>query len=177
MFKSMVAAAVVCLPALAFAGPSNDRAPDPARRAQIEKRIQTARTIGLADALGLDVQTAMQLDARMASFDARRQPIHTQLRESHKILKAAAQGDAAAAKQVDGAIDQAFKARAQLQQLDREMIDQVSEGMPPQEKAKFVVFLAHFKRQMVQQFMGHDRHGRHGRHGAMRGEGADAPAP
>lgn len=159
--KRYLVAALLLVPTLAFAAPN--RGPDPARQEKIEKRLRTFRTIGLAQALDLDAARALQLDAQMAQFDERRKPLHEQLKQSKDILERASDGDPAAAAQVDQAIDNAFQARAQLEQIDRDMLAQISKGMNPQQKAKLAVFLATFKHAMMQRF------GHMGMRGGMRG--------
>jgi len=155
--KRMIIAALMLTPALALAAPVlTERAPDPAMKAKMEKRLHTMRTIGLAEALDLDANSALQLDAAMTPFDERRKPLHEQLRNSKQILDRAAEGDASAANQVDQAIQQAFDARTQLEQIDRDMLATVSKGMSPQQKAKLSMFLAHFKREMMERMHAHE---------------------
>lgn len=148
----ILAALIVLVPAIALAAPpaGGNRAPDPAKREQMEKRMQTALTIGLANALDLDAARALQLQQAMAPFNERRKPLHEQLKHSKEILEKAADGDPAAAGQVDAAIQQAFDARAQLEQIDREMLLAVSHDLPAQQKAKLSVFLAEFKHEMME---------------------------
>ncbi|MBS2031691.1 MAG: hypothetical protein JST54_27590 [Deltaproteobacteria bacterium] len=159
----LITAALLLTPTLALAAPIlNEKAPDPALKAKMEKRMHTMRTIGLAEALDLDANAALQLDAAMTPFDERRKPLHEQLKASKQILDRAADGDPSAAGQVDSAIQQAFDARAQLEQIDRDMLLTVSKGMAPAQKAKLSVFLAHFKHEMMERMHG-------GREGKWRG--------
>jgi hypothetical protein len=169
--KALLTAALLSLPALALAAPAAPSAaraaPDPAREAKMEKDLHTLRTIGLAQALDLDASQAMQLDASMAPFDQRRKAAHDQLKASKEILERAADGDPAAGKQVDQALQQAFDARSQIEQVDRDMLTTVGKSMSPQQKAKLSLFLAHFKKDMMARFAQHQ--GRAGRHGGFEG--------
>lgn len=173
--KRLIVAALL-LPSLAFAAaPAAKPAMDPARMEKMEKRLRTFRTIGLAQALDLDAARALQLDAVMAPFDERRKPLHEQLKQSKEVLERAADGDPAAANQVDQAIEQAYQARAQLEQLDRDMLAQVSKGMNPQQKAKLAVFLVTFKHEMMRRFgHGGGMHGMRGMHPGGPGGGPGA---
>jgi hypothetical protein len=161
MMKSLIAAALLLTPALALADPPS-RAPDPARQARMEQRLHTFRAIGLAEALNLDAGQAIQLDQSMSQFDERRKPLHEQLRQSKQLLERAADGDPATLNQVDAAIASAFSAKAQLEQVDRDMLTTVSKGMSPQQKAKLSVFLARFKHEMMRRFEGGEMRGGHG---------------
>jgi len=171
--RSLIAAVLLLTPALALAGP-RDRTPDPARRAQMEKRLHTFRAIGLAEALNLDAGQAIQLDQAMTAFDERRRPLHEKMRQTKEVLERAAEGDATAAGQVDGAIADAFQARSQLEQLDRDMLASVSKGMSPQQKAQLSLFLARFKHEMMKRFSEGGMHGRRGGWGGRNGPGPAA---
>lgn len=156
----ILAVVLLLVPAVAFAAPpapAPGHAPDPAKRELMEKRMQTALTIGLANALDLDAARALQLQQAMAPFNERRKPLHEQLKHSKELLERAADGDPAAASQVDAAIQQAFDARAQLEQINREMLLAVSRDLPAQQKAKLAVFLAHFHEEMAQRKLGMER--------------------
>jgi hypothetical protein len=161
----VLTALLVLVPAVAFAAPpaaGPSHAPDPVKRERMEKRMQTAMTIGLANALDLDAPRALALQQAMAPFNERRKPIHEQLKHSKEIIERAADGDPAVAGQVDLAIQQAFDARAQLEQIDREMLLAVSHDLPAQQKAKLSVFLAEFKHEMMER-MARGEHGEKGR--------------
>ena len=156
----LITAALLLAPALAVAAPNlTEKQPDPAQKAKMEKRLHTFRTIGLAEALDLDANSALQLDAAMTPFDEKRKALHEQLKASKQILDRAADGDPSAAGQVDQAIQQGFDARAQLEQIDRDMLLTVSKGMAPAQKAKLTMFLAHFKQQMMERMHGHEGKG------------------
>jgi Spy/CpxP family protein refolding chaperone len=165
MRKTLIALLVV--PALALAeGTPRDKTPaapgpDPVR---VEKRIRLMRTLGLASALDLDTEQALKLGDTMAKFDARRQAIREQARGARQALRAAAQGGKATAAEVDGAIAKLLDLRAQGQALDKEMLQAVTQGLTPQQKARATLFLGSFRHGM-------DRHLMRGGPGPGRGPG------
>lgn len=116
---------------------------DPER---MERRARLARTLGLAEALDLDAPQALKLGEAMARFDERRLAAHRQLHEAHLALRKAAQGEKTTAAEVDQAIQKALEARAQLQAVDREMVSTVTKDLPPEKKARAVLFLERFQR-------------------------------
>lgn len=146
--------AVVVLPAIAFAAEGAREAagpgPDPARA---EKRMRLARTLGLAEALDLDTEHALKLRDTLARFDDRRKALRQQAQDAREALRAAAQGGKAAAADVDGAIARLLDARAQTQALDKEMLQAVSQGLSPQQKARAALFMGSFRDRMERHFM------------------------
>lgn len=115
-----------------------------AHRQRMEQRMRTMRVVGLAETLNLDQAGALQLDAQIRPFDERRAPLREQLHADSKLLEQAADGDPSAAGQVDAALGRMFENRAKLEQINREMLETLSKGMAPQQKAKLAVFLATF---------------------------------
>jgi hypothetical protein len=139
--------AAVLLPALAAAAPPGvprGAEAEPGRLERVEKRMRLARAIGLAEALDLDDAGALRVRDILARYDQRRAPLRTQLRDSVRILRDAAHGDQAAAGQVDQALQHARDARAQVQQLDAQMLDEIAKGLAPDKKARAALFLATF---------------------------------
>jgi len=118
--------------------------PDPAR---MEKRMRLARTLGLAEALDLDTAQALKLGDTMAKYDERRRPIRKQMAEASEELRAAARGTGqkASAGDVDGAIAKLLDGRAQLQAIDREMLQAVTKDLSPEQKARAALFLGRFR--------------------------------
>lgn len=121
-------------------GPSRG---DPER---MERRMRLARTLGLAEALDLEPAQALRLGDQVAKFDDRRLALHKQLRDAHDTLRRAASGEKVTAADVDGAIQRALDARAQMQALDREMVTTVTKDLAPEKRARAVLFLERFHR-------------------------------
>lgn len=144
MKKLVLALAVLPLAALAAPpGPPSQPEAD-ARFEQMEKRMRLARSIGVAETLGLDENQAVKMNAEMARFDAQRKPLMRQVHDSMQVLRRAAGGDTAALGGVDQAVTAIFDARARIQAVDREMFQAISKGLAPEKKAKLAVFFAHF---------------------------------
>ena len=140
------------LPGLALAapqGPARAAAQagdqdDSTRLAQMQKRMRLARTLGLAEALDLDAAGAMRARDVLARFDDRRAPMRKQVRDSIRVLRDAARGDKDALPQVEAAMQRLRDTRNQLQNLNLEMFQQLTQGLSPEKKARAALFLARF---------------------------------
>jgi hypothetical protein len=130
---------------------------------RMEKRMRLARTLGLAEALDLDAPAALKLGDTIAKFDDRRVAAHRQMRDAREVLRRAAGGEKVAATDVDGAIQKALDARAQITAIDRETVAAVTQGLTPEKKARAVLFLAKFQHR----FPGHMGPGGPGMHRGM----------
>lgn len=116
---------------------------DPAERLQHqEQRHRMMQVVGLTEVLGLSTQEALRMDEVLRRFDERRRPLREQVRESGKVVRDAAHGDAAAAGQVDQAIGRVLDARIQLATLDKEMFQALAKGLSPQQRARLALFYA-----------------------------------
>ncbi len=166
------------------AGPRHD----PAR---MEKRMRLARTLGLAEALDLDAPAALKLGETIGKFDDRRVAARKTMHDSREVLRRAAQGEKVSAAEVDGAIQKALDARAQLAAVDRETVTAVTQGLSPEKKARAVLFLAKFQHRFPGgpggmrpgmmgpggKGMGPGHHGGRGPGGGPGGEWGMGPAP
>lgn len=172
-FHTLTAVALLA-PTLAFAAPPSPKgapAAAPAERdarreerheehrEEMVRRMRLARTVGMADALGLDEAGALDLSKKLKPFDERRESIAPRAEEARKTIKRAAEGDATALQQLEPAIAAVFETRAEMERIDREMVDSLGKGMQPQQKAKLLVFLATFRHEMGR---GGGKHGGHG---------------
>lgn len=135
---------------------------DPAR---MERRMRLVRTLGLAEALDLDEAQALKLGQAVAKFDEKRLAAHQQLHDAHQALRRAATGEKASAAEVDQAIKRALDARAQLQALDRDVVNVVTKDLSPEKRARAVLFLGQLERRFG------PGPGMGKRHGMMRGRG------
>jgi hypothetical protein len=165
-------AVVLLLPVVAAAAPQGappEAGRDRGRRERVQKRLRVARAVGLAEALDLDATAALRLRDVLARYDERRAPLREQLRGAVQIVRDAARGDGAAAAQVDPALQRARDARAKLQQLDAQMLDELAKGLPPEKKARAALFLATFHHRAAHVAM--HRGGRGGGHGPERRPG------
>lgn len=165
--STLILSALLCTP---FTARAQAAAPTPeqmqARHQRMESRMRVMRVVGLSEALGLDEAGALRLDAQMKPFDDQRSPLHEALRADSKILHDAADGDPSAGTQVDAALGRMFDNRAKLEQINHQMLEALSKGLQPQQKAKLAVFLASFGHGGEH---GQREHGRGG-HGAPRAE-------
>jgi hypothetical protein len=146
---ALLAATAALVPALALAAPRSAAAAGDsdaqARADRMQKRMRLARAIGLAEALDLDDAAALRMRDVLARYDERRAPLRKQVGDAMRILRDAAHGDQAAQGQVDPALSRARDARAQLNQLDGQMFDEIAKGLSPDRKAKAALFLVTFR--------------------------------
>lgn len=112
---------------------------DPAR---MERRMRLVRTLGLAEALDLDEAQALKLGQAVAKFDDRRLAAHKQMQEAHQVLRRAASGEKVSAADVDQAIKRGLDARAQMDAIDRDVVNVVTKDLSPEKRARAVLFLA-----------------------------------
>lgn len=115
---------------------------DPAR---MERRMRLVRTLGLAEALDLDEAQALKLGQQVATFDQKRLAAHQQLHDAQQVLRRAATGEKATAAEVDQAIKRALDARAQIQAIDRDVVNTVTKDLSPEKRARAVLFLSRFQ--------------------------------
>ncbi len=176
--------ALAVLPLAAFAqgagpGPKGGAGPHAGPDAQwnpemAQKRMRVARTLGLAEALDLDSAQALKLSEQLSKVDAKRFALIQQMRDSHQVLRRAAQGEKVAGAEVDQAIQKALEARSQIVALDREVVATVTKDLTPQKKARAVMFLARFSHRFgggPGMMMGHKARGMMGGPGMGMGRG------
>ena len=143
-----------------------DPAAAEARLAEMDSRAQMMMTLQLAEALELDDAATLKLRQTIAQWDAQRAPLRQQMFDQAQVLRRAAKGDTTAYGQVDQAIQKVITLRTQIHQVDQQMFQQLSQGLPPQKKARLALAIARFKettRGML-----------HGGRGGARGEPDDA---
>ena len=137
-------------------GPGSGDGPGP-NGEQWQKRARLMRTLAIADALELDDAATFKLRDRLARFEEKRAPLHSQLLEQTVVLRRAAKGDTTAYAQVDGAIQKVLTLRAQLEQMDRELFAELSAGLTPQKKARLALAMARLPQQMREMARDKDR--------------------
>jgi hypothetical protein len=149
MKKSMLVVTLLSS-ALALAGPKKDparwEAMDPEERAERqEERAKQARMVllvAVAEALELNEAQALKLSETLKGLDEKRRPVREAMHEAMRQVKAAADGDPAALANVDQNMQRVLDGRAQMAQLDKELFATLSQGQPPQKKAKLALVLA-----------------------------------
>ncbi len=163
------------VPALSLAAPASPPGSPPAVRGpgaeaddamardRMQKRMRLARTLGLAEALDLDERATLRIRDVMARFDERRAPLEKQIHDDQRVLRDAASGDKAAAGQVDTSLSRMRDTRGQLHNLEGELLQQLTQGMAPEKKARAALFLAQFQQRAMS--MGPQRGGGSGRPG------------
>ncbi len=141
--KTWMVVGLLALAGVAQAGPKGaGAAPTPAQREEWDQRAQMMVTMQLAEAMGLDDAGTLKLKQTVAQWDAQRRPIRQQMFEQVQVLRRAANGDTTAFSQVDQSIQKVIALRAQMQQIDQQMFQQLSQGLQPQAKAKLALAIA-----------------------------------
>ena len=118
---------------------------DTVRMQRMQKRMRLAATLGLAEVLDLDDQGTLRVRDIITRYSDKRMPLQRQLRDGMRVVRDAARGDQAAMGQVDAALGHVRDARAQLQSLDNELFQQLTQGLSPEKKAKTALFMARFR--------------------------------
>lgn len=164
--KTWLVLGMLSLAAVAHAAQKKgDGPPTPAQREEMDQRAQMMVTMQLADAMGLDDAGTLKLKQTVAQWDGQRAPLRQQMFDLAQVLRRAANGDTTAYGQVDTSIQKIIDLRAQMHQLDQKMFQQLSQGLPPQKKAKLALAIARMPGTM--------RGMMHGGRGGPRGEPDD----
>jgi hypothetical protein len=149
---------------------------DPARQEKLHRRMQLALTLGLAEALQLDDAAALKVRGQIEKFTPRRMAAAQQMRDSVQVLRRSARGDQVTTGDVDAAITRLLDARGQMQALDREVVTTVTRDLPPEKRARAVLFLAKFHQRMMQELRP-EAHGHRGPGRPGAGPGPMGPGP
>jgi len=98
---------------------------------------------GLVEVLDLDRAQAAALKRTLERFDAAATAPRQERDAALAVLRGAASGTGAEAAAVDVALAQLREAQARLQQLDAELVEAVSVGLTPSQKARAAIVLGH----------------------------------
>jgi hypothetical protein len=145
---------------------ADDPAASAAQREQMDQRTQLMVTMQLSEALELDDAGTLKLKQTVAQWDSQRAPLRQQMFDLAQVLRRAAKGDTTAYGQVDASIQKIIDLRAQMHAIDQHMFQQLSQGLPPQKKAKLALAIGRMPGTM--------RGMMHGGRGGPRGEPGDA---
>ncbi len=182
MRKTLIA--LMVLPVVALAQGTNKSSPQAGQpgqpdQARVEKRMRLARTLGMAEVLDLDTPQALKLGETLARFDDRRKAARKQAADATDVLRNAARGTGNAkptAADVDGAVTRLLDARAQLQSIDRDMLQAITKDLSPEQKARAALFLGRF-RDRIERHMWMNRPGMGGPGGHGMGPGMPGMGP
>jgi len=146
--KTWMVLGMLALAGAAQAAPPKKQPDDAAvaqRRAEMDQRAQMMMTLQLAEVLELDDAATLKLKQTVAQWDAQKAPLRQQMFDQAQVLRRAAKGDTTAYRQVDQAIQKILDVRSQLHAIDQKMFQQLSQGLPPQKKAKLALTIARMK--------------------------------
>jgi hypothetical protein len=158
--KALLLLALV--PALAVAAPPGHGDEGGARAERMQKRMRLARVLGLAEALDLDDAGVMRARDILARFDAKAAPLRKQLRDGFHVLRDAANGDSAAAGQVEATLKTLRETADKLHSATFDMFQELTQGFTPEKKARAAVFLVHFQEHAARMMRGHEGGPEHG---------------
>ena len=141
--RTLLLLAVLAGPALA-APPGKPPADEASaeERAQFEQRARLMATMQISEVLGLDDAGTLKLRDTLTRWDTQKAPIRQEMFDLAQVLRRAGRGDTTAYSQVDPAIKRIQELRSQLQQIDQQLFQQLSAGLPPQKKAKLALVMA-----------------------------------
>jgi hypothetical protein len=141
----------------AGAAPPPKPPPDEAsaeERAQLEQRARLMATMQISEVLGLDDAATLKLKDTLTRWDSQKAPLRQEMFDLAQTLRRAGRGDTTAYNQVDPAIKRIQELRAQLQQIDQALFQQLSAGLPPQKKAKLALVMAKLPQAMREMVKG-----------------------
>jgi hypothetical protein len=155
MKRLLIAASTIMIFAVAASAQLETPRAQLAQRQKGLARVRLMKVVGLAEALDLDEAQALRMAEVMRRYDERKAPLQVQNAELAKVIKRASEGDSAAAGQLDRAIQTFSDNRVQVQQLDKEMMDELGRNLPPQQRAKLMIFFVNFaeEQRTIQQRM------------------------
>lgn len=121
------------------------------REERMENREREARlmyVVSISEALELTEAEALKLSEKLKVIEEKRRPLRQGMGEAMRALKDAADGDATALGQVDGNVQKVLDGRAQMAAMDKEFFASLSQGYPPQKRAKLALVLARLNHEM-----------------------------
>ncbi len=151
--KKLLVVAVLAVASVSFAAPPpagapparwDERGDKAERKEEMTKKLHMMMVVGIAEALSLNESEALKLSDKLKGFEEKRRPVREAMVDSLKTLKAASDGDTAAAGQVDAAVQRLFDSRLQMAQMDKDMFTGLSKDLAPQKRAQLAIFLAKF---------------------------------
>jgi len=119
---------------------------------------------GLVEVLDLDQKQALALKQTLERYDEQAREPRRAREAALAVLRGAAAGSGAEAPAVDTALVQRRAAQARLEVLDAELVEAVSVGLSPSQKARAAIVLGHYLQ-------------RGGSDGHAHADGAPAPPP
>ncbi|MCM2333734.1 MAG: hypothetical protein NDI82_07285, partial [Anaeromyxobacteraceae bacterium] len=99
---------------------------------------------GLVEVLDLDAAQAAALKRTLDEYEERAREPRRSREAALAVLRGAAAGAEAEAPAVDLALVQRRQAQARLEALDAELVEAVSAGLSPSQKARAAIVLGHY---------------------------------
>ncbi|MFZ5442617.1 MAG: hypothetical protein ACOZQL_21590 [Myxococcota bacterium] len=147
-------------PGPGFGPGAADREERRAERMELrEREVRLMYVVAISEALELSDADALKLADKLKGVEDKRRPLRQQMGEAMKSLRDAADGDQAALAQVDANVQKVLDGRAQMAAMDKELFATLSQGLPPQKRAKLALVLARLQHEMK----GFKKQGRHAR--------------
>lgn len=113
-----------------------------------EREVRLMYVVAISEALELSDAEALKLADKLKGVEEKRRPLRQQMGEAMKALRDAADGDQAALGQVDANVQKVLDGRAQMAAMDKELFATLSQGQPPQKRAKLALVLARLQHEM-----------------------------
>lgn len=105
-------------------------------------RMRLMMVVAISEALDLTDAEALKIADKLKAIEEKRRPLRQSMGEAMKSLRDASEGDQAALGQVDANVAKVLEGRAQMAAMDKELFAQLSQGFPPQKRAKLALVLA-----------------------------------
>lgn len=130
------------------AGPGGRWGDREERMEEREERRRLMYVVAISEALDLTEAEALKLSDKLKAIEDKRRPLRMAMGEAMRSLKDAADNDATALTQVDANVQKVLDGRAQLAAMDKELFTSLSQGYPPQKRAKLALVLARLNMEM-----------------------------
>ena len=147
LWKFMAGFLVLCAVAFMLAPAFGRRAPHVTPE-EVAAALEASEGLGplvagLAEVMELDARQAAALEGTLARFDARATPLRLQREAALQVLRGAASGEGAEGEVVEVALGQLREAQERLHALDRDLLEAVTPGLTPSQRARAALVLGH----------------------------------
>lgn len=113
-----------------------------------EREMRLMFVVAISEALELSETEALKLSDKLKVIEDKRRPLRQAMGEAMRSLKDAADNDATALPQVDANVQKILDGRAQMAAMDKELFSSLSQGYPPQKRAKLALVLARLNHEL-----------------------------
>jgi uncharacterized membrane protein len=123
------------------------------KRAEVLEKVQTLRSVAIAERLELDEETALRVSAVLRDYDDRFMEIEEQKRDLRRDIHETLDSDELSDKEVDKLIDRLMRLETELNKLQSERIKATTDLLAPADRLRLAIMLQRFERQVRHKIM------------------------